>query len=127
MDRRETAFDPFNGAFDEKTMIGLVMGDPEQPVRCHWEMCDVCDGRGHHVNPSIDSHGISMQEFNDDPDFADSYWRGDYDVPCAQCGGKRVIAIPNVDDLDGLAFYDEAVGQHFDYIAEREAERRMGA
>ena len=33
------------------------------------EVCPVCEGHGIHVNPAIDSHGISSEEFWDDPDF----------------------------------------------------------
>lgn len=55
------------------------------------EVCYRCRGKGVHVNPAIDGHGISPEEFADDPDFAESYFRGDYDVSCERCNGDRVI------------------------------------
>jgi hypothetical protein len=56
-----------------------------------WGVCPTCRGEGSHVNPSIDSHGLSAEDFYEDPDFAESYHRGDYDVPCHECGGNRVV------------------------------------
>lgn len=125
LDRREMAYDPFQGSFSERTMSGQVYGDGDR-VRCHYEVCNVCDGRGSHVNPSIDSHGLSADDFAEDPDFADNYWRGNYDVPCYQCGGSRVIPIPDDDDPNKAA-YDEAVEGHYESMREYEAERRVGA
>lgn len=52
---------------------------------------DLCRGRGKHVNPAIDCGGIPASDFAEDPDFAESYFRGHYDVPCAACGGRRVV------------------------------------
>ena len=56
-----------------------------------FEACSRCNGTGKHVNPAIDGHGISMQEFADDPDFAEEYISGAYDIPCDKCRGKRVV------------------------------------
>lgn len=125
MDRRETAWDPFGGSFNDKTMVGLLYGDDE-PVKCHWEVCDVCDGNGQHVNPSIDSHGITSDEMYADPDFAEDYFRGVYDVSCAQCNGRRVMPVPDKDDPNAEAYAD-AVRGHHEYLAEVAAEQRMGA
>jgi hypothetical protein len=55
-------------------------------------VCYTCDGTGTTVNPSIDGNGISPEEFAEDPDFEESYFRGDYDVQCRTCKGERVIA-----------------------------------
>lgn len=125
MDHRETAWDPFRGSFNENTMIGLLYGDGE-PVRCHMAVCSVCDGRGSYVNPAIDSHGLSPEDFYEDEDFAESYFRGHYDMTCEQCGGKRVEPVPNDDDPN-KELYDEAVRGHYEMLAEYAAERRMGA
>lgn len=62
-----------------------------EPDRSPWVICTLCRGEGTHVNPSIDAHGISAEEMHDDPDFAESYMRGDYDVPCARCGGSGKV------------------------------------
>lgn len=125
MDQREMAWDPFKGSFNEQTMIGLLYGD-EQPVHCHFVVCPTCRGRGSHVNPSIDSHGISSQEFYDDPEFAEDYFAGTYDVSCAECRGRRVVPRPD-DNEPNKDAYDEAVRGHYEYLAEVEAERRVGA
>jgi hypothetical protein len=56
-----------------------------------FEVCPACRGHGTTVNPNIDAHGLTAQDFADDPDFAESYWRGDYDQTCAACHGERVV------------------------------------
>ena len=93
------------------------------------EVCSTCDGRGKHVNPSIDSGGISADDFAEDPDFAEEYRRGAYDVTCYECAGKRVVPVLDEDrlppeirkNLREKAEADES------YRRECEAERRMGA
>lgn len=61
-----------------------------------YEVCRTCDGKGKHVNPSIDAHGISRDEFDDDPGFEEDYFSGVYDVECYECHGRRVV--PKIDD-----------------------------
>ena len=39
------------------------------------------------VNPNIDAHGISGEEMHADPDFAEDYRNGVYDIPCNACDG----------------------------------------
>jgi hypothetical protein len=89
-----------------------------------WRVCGTCGGKGRHVNPSIDAdHGITAEEFADDPDFAEDYFGGVYDVTCHECGGKRVV--PELRDpcpeLD--AYRDD----EYDHRALCRAERMMGA
>ncbi len=97
--------------------------------------CDLCSGRGTHVNPSIDAGGITGEQFADDPDFADDYRGGVYDVTCYECGGKRVV--PELDDgptgkmteeqtKQAAAFWRQEADREDD-LAEERAERRMGA
>lgn len=124
-DRRDDAFDPFDGTFDEKTMTGTLYGD-DVTVHCHWEVCDVCDGRGTHVHPGIDSNGISSREFDEDPEFEESYRSGAYDVPCYGCHGKRVMPVPDDDDPHAQDYRDCVQG-HYESQAEMRAEQRMGA
>lgn len=124
MDRRETFYDPFAGTFDQSTMTGQLDGEGE-PVRCHFVVCPVCDGRGSHVNPAVDSHGLSADDFADDPDFAESYFAGVYDVRCAGCAGRRVV--PEPDDESDREHAREAQREHVEYLAEIAAERRVGA
>lgn len=85
--------------FDEKTMTVVVtywVGDAEVegvvlPVK--FEVCPTCKGRGTHVNPSIDSHGLSREDFDEDPDFRRDYFSGAYNVDCYECGGRRVVPV----------------------------------
>jgi DnaJ-class molecular chaperone len=56
-----------------------------------WQICPACNGNGSHVNPAIDAGGISSQEFADDPDFAEAYMSGMYDLPCEKCNGSGKI------------------------------------
>jgi hypothetical protein len=60
-----------------------------------YEVCPRCRGEGKHVNPSIDSHGLSREDFDQDPDFEEDYFSGVYDVPCYVCSGARVVKAPN--------------------------------
>lgn len=58
-------------------------------------VCPGCRGTGSHVNPSIDGNGLTREDFDNDPDFAEGYMRGDYDVTCQECDGANVV-----DELD---------------------------
>ena len=62
-------------------------------VNIEWEVCESCGGRGVYVNPNIDAHGLSREDFDEDPDFADDYRSGVYDVRCGECRGERVVPI----------------------------------
>jgi len=64
-------------------------GEVKLPTK--WVVCTVCRGEGTHVNPSIDCGGISSEEFDEDPDFAESYASGAYDVQCNCCGGRTTV------------------------------------
>lgn len=101
-------------------------------VRTRYEVCDLCNGRGSHVNPSIDAGGISSDDEFWEGDFDDEtgesrYWRGDYDVPCYACGGKRVVPVP-ADNTDPTVIkaIDERARDAAAFAAERDAERRFG-
>jgi hypothetical protein len=61
------------------------------------EACGVCGGRGTHVNPSIDAHGIteSERERDWDDESWEGYMGGAYDVPCYSCKGEKVIPVPD--------------------------------
>lgn len=54
-------------------------------------VCPRCNGTGKHVNPAIDEHGLTHEDFSEDPDFAESYFSGVYDVRCELCQGMNVI------------------------------------
>lgn len=73
-------------------------------------VCPTCEGAGKHVNPSIDAHGIGADEFNEDPDFADAYFSGAYDVACVECKGLRVVPGCAVEDCTEPALAEQRSG-----------------
>lgn len=58
-----------------------------------FEVCPRCEGRGKIVNPSIDGHGLSQEDFDQDPDFEEAYFAGRYDIACTECRGLRVVDV----------------------------------
>lgn len=94
-----------------------------------WAVCPTCGGRGQYVNPSIDSHGISAEEWGDwDDEERISYFRGNYNIPCAECGGRRVIPVPDTTRCDRRVL--DAIKQKMrfeaDYAREIAHERERG-
>jgi len=105
----------------------------EASLPAEYEVCDHCHGEGKHVNPSIDGNGITQSEMEElGDDFRESYFRGDYDVNCETCGGKRVVL--EVIDTKFLTdeqkkleeIYWKQLQYESDYDEERNMERRMG-
>jgi hypothetical protein len=94
-----------------------------------WEVCGTCDGKGKHVNPSIDAGGLTGEDFGDDPEFHDSYMRGAFDVTCSQCAGRTTVPVVDWDRLtpEQTKAYESQQQDDASYEAERLAERRMGA
>lgn len=64
-----------------------------------WIVCPVCCGEGTTVNPEIDSNGLTAEDFAEDPDFADSYFSGVYDITCRACDGNRVVRPSRMKEL----------------------------
>lgn len=114
-------------SIDEKRMIAFFIDEEENEIEVPftWNVCPTCGGKGTHVNPSIDSHGISSEDFYDDPDFAESYFNGDYDVECYDCGGRRVV--PVCTDPKVIEAIIEKRQFEADCRAEQLAEMRFGA
>lgn len=107
--------------------------DEELTVRvpAKYELCRTCQGRGQHVNPSIDSHGISPDEFEEDPDFRDDYLSGVYDVDCYDCDGRTTLLIPDEDRMTDeqkalVERRDEEEAEAARDAAEYAYEQRMG-
>ena len=94
-----------------------------------WEICGNCGGDGKHVNPAIDGHGISPEEFAEDPDFEEAYFSGVYDVLCQECKGSGKVLGPDFDKWDNetIEAYHKHLEEEASYRAMCEAERRMGA
>jgi hypothetical protein len=109
--------------------ITVSFDDDEIELPSVFEVCPVCDGKGTHVNPAIDSGGINPDTFHDDPDFYDDYRNGVFDQQCNRCGGLRVVKVVDRDTCSPklLAAYDQQVED--DAAAERvnRQERAMGA
>lgn len=112
---------------DEGRLLAHVLIENEDgeelsvTVPIKFEVCPTCRGRGSHVNPSIDSHGISREEFDTDPDFCRDYMRGVYDVNCYECGGKRVV--PVLDEEGCSPEIVEAINDRIHWEADYARER----
>lgn len=106
-DRRTIAneYDIFDG-FDEKQMtltFTIENDDGEEEYRtfpAKFCLCELCEGKGKHVNPAIDCNGLTQDDFDDDPGFKEEYLSGQYDIDCNMCNGKRVIPYVNEDALN---------------------------
>jgi hypothetical protein len=68
-----------------------------------WIVCPVCNGEGKTVNPNIDAHGLTREDFDEDPDFAEDYMAGVYDITCAACNGMRVVKRQRIRQLEQAA------------------------
>jgi hypothetical protein len=139
-DRRELmgmikAF-PEGAEIDENKMtVSFELDQDEgEPLDCvlpfKFEVCGTCGGKGSHVNPSIDSHGITASEWEEDYDeeSRETYMSGGYDVPCNECGGQRVV--PEIDearaDKKCLDAYRAWQKNEYESAAERAYQQRMG-
>ena len=112
--------------------VVFEMDEEEHHLPLKYSVCPTCEGKGSHVNPSIDSNGISAEEFYEDPEFEESYFRGTYDVQCYECSGNRVVPGIDIDKLSDeqkkiYKQYQDLLQDDLDFAAECEAERRMGA
>lgn len=87
-----------------------------------FEVCARCRGAGKHVNPSIDGDGLTREDFDEDPDFEESYFRGDYDVSCEECDGLRVVEV--LDDEACASDYLKAIASRYYAALESEAASR---
>jgi len=69
-------------------------------MRRKWIVCPVCEGEGKTVNPAIDCNGLTSEDFAEDPDFAEDYRSGVYDITCRACNGQRVVTKERIRELD---------------------------
>jgi hypothetical protein len=100
--------------------------DREVPVK--FEVCPTCDGKGSHVNPSVDCDGLTAEDFAEDPDFLDEYVSGRYDVPCYECHGERVVPVINEErcDPETLRLVRERQDADLEEARMRASEARFG-
>jgi hypothetical protein len=128
MDRREIN-QKWYEHFSEKTMLFTVEIDGEElEIPAKYEVCGTCNGKGSHVNPSIDSNGITPEEFAEDPGFQEDYFAGVFDQSCNECHGARVSPEVNWEALneETKQLVEEHIRGHFDYQYEMAMERKMG-
>lgn len=112
-DRRERNF-PTTTFNAKDNTVTLVIYNPEgdeveTSFPAKFEVCGTCEGRGSHVDPSIDSNGISQEKFDQDPDFEESYFAGNYDMQCVECKGLRVVPVVNLEACDATQQADLAI------------------
>jgi hypothetical protein len=100
---------------------GLCEEEIEVPIK--FEVCPTCEGKGKHVNPSIDAHGITADEWDSDWSYEDreNYMSGFYDVSCYECGGDRVVPEINEDFVDKKIL--ERYNDRVQFLAEEARER----
>jgi hypothetical protein len=94
-------------------------------VKVKFEVCPACEGHGRYVNPSIDAHGLSSEDFDEDEDFRDNYFDGLYDVTCVLCHGANVVPVPLDEHIRDLI--KQQANDRYMARAEQLAEMRMGA
>lgn len=117
---------------DEERKIALVSaGGLAVEVPFEWDVCSVCDGEGTVTNPNVDAGGISTREMNRrGPEFRRSYERGDYDVDCPKCEGRRVepeLNPQNGAQEDVVEVLHETLRRAASTDQMRRAEKAMGA
>ena len=122
------ARDPRNCKRDPERLYVYDEDDVEREIPTRWEVCPVCDGKGSHVNPSIDCNGLTGEDFAEDPDFAEDYFSGRYDQPCNRCGGRTTVRVVNRDACEArlLALFDADIEAEWEMEMERLAEIRAG-
>lgn len=74
--------------FEYEARSGRVISR-ELPIKFH--VCETCKGKGTQVNPAIDGHGLTQEDFDADPEFEENYFSGLYDIACMDCEGQRVM------------------------------------
>jgi hypothetical protein len=90
----------------------------KETVPVKMEVCPSCEGFGRYVNPNIDRDGLTQEDFDEDPDFKDSYLNGVYDITCKHCNGSKVIPVIDVNQIHGEL--KAKVEKYLDYIREQE-------
>lgn len=114
------------------TVEGIEERELELPAK--WEICSRCDGNGTHVNPNVDGHGITSEEWANEwaEEEKEAYLEGRYDVRCNDCSGsgKRLILDEDAakqKDPAILQLYFQQLREEAEYQQMCEMERKMGA
>jgi len=124
--------------FDERTMMLEAILETDEGEEVYYfptkyEVCSTCDGKGSHVNPSIDSHGITSDEWQNDwsHEEQEEYMLGGYDVSCYECSGKRVVPVVDEDKCSDelkskVAAWHKQLADLAVYDAQSRREQEMG-
>ncbi len=129
---KDTEFDDVK---EELTTAALDLLDDEGCITfsAKFEVCSVCQGSGTHVNPNIDSNGITSDEWERDWSYEDrqAYIGGTYNVTCYNCNGMRVT--PSIDERylsaeqrELVSFIQKRRREEEDYAIECRREIEMG-
>lgn len=86
----------------------------------HWAICGCCDGEG---TSSAYLGDFSMDELNEDPDFAEAYFDGAYDRTCPKCKGSGKVKAISYERLTDAQ--RQELDDYNEMQAEMAAERRM--
>jgi hypothetical protein len=108
-------FPEFHAIPTKEELIGSDdVAMPTVIFKTAYQVCGICQGRGKHVNPSIDCGGITESEWSEwGHEEQDNYMNGSYDQQCAECKGKRVV----------LAMTESKAGSFHEWIARIAFER----
>jgi hypothetical protein len=128
LERLNWANDARNCEPDAAPVLYLDDGT-EVPLPTRWAVCSVCEGKGTHVNPSIDCDGLTAEDFADDPDFAEDYMAGTYDQTCNRCKGRTTERVVDLDKMpaDQRAAYEKQCREDAQQRAEERSEYLRGA
>lgn len=102
----------------------------EVELPAKWEVCGRCEGAGKHVNPAVDGNGLTQEDFDEDPDFKEDYFRGVYDVECEECRGRTTVLVVDEEAMlrerpELKAAWESHLKWAREDAAERAHERRM--
>lgn len=118
------------GEIDEKRMAYVLdeeYEDAPREIPFEWEVCGTCRGKGQHVNPSIDAHGITAEEWDQwSYEEQEEYRNGYYDVPCYECKGRRVSPALAPRNPSHIRWLQTWTAEAYDERRERERELRFG-
>lgn len=66
---------------------------------CSRMVCPSCDGEGTELRGGLKGAVFTSEDFAEDPEFAENYFGGRYDVACSECKGRNVVDDLNVEEL----------------------------
>lgn len=99
------------------TLIVYNQDGIEIPLPTAKIVCPRCNGEGKHVNPNIDIGGIDLEVLCEDPNFAEAYFGGRYDIQCEECNGRNVVDAVICEDL--TVEQQKAYDEYLEYEAEK--------